>query len=148
MNAKTITCYFGKRMLTWYHCHTPRFKDKANALGIKKWQPKPRKFLRHFSIIPWLASLYTISWIARKMQWHKHADPSWNFMRHPVDSAEWRSIKCKWPEFINEGCNIWLGIASDGFNSNGIPSNSYSCWPVYFLITYLLRYAWNHNFKC
>ena len=99
MKVKSIHACENDCMLFWKenanmvecpHCHTSRFKDKANALGVKKMTTQPRKFLRHFPIIPRLTRLYTIPWIARKMQWHKLADPSWNSMHHPVDSAEWR----------------------------------------------------------
>ena len=142
MKVKCIHACINDCMLFWKenaniivcpHCNTSRFKDKTNALGVKKMTNQPRKVLRHFPIIPRLTRLYTIPWIARKMQWHKHADPSWDFMRHPIDSTEWRSIKCKWPDFANEARNVCLGISTNGFNPNGVLSNSYSCWPIYMI---------------
>lgn len=95
------------------YCHTSRFKVKNIASGEVKLTTQPRKVLTHFPLIPRLTRLHTIPWIARKMQWHKEAEPSWESMRHPIDSAEWRSIKSKWPEFSTEGRNVWLGIATN-----------------------------------
>lgn len=65
------------------------------------------------------------------MLWHSEAKPCWNSMRHPIDSAEWRSLKNKWPEFDKNGRNVWLGIATDGFNPSATQSSNYSCWHVY-----------------
>ena len=65
------------------------------------------------------------------MLWHSEAKPCWNSMRHLIDSAEWRSLKNKWPEFGKNGRNVWLGIAPDGFNPSATQSSNYSCWPVY-----------------
>ena len=67
------------------------------------------------------------------MLWHSEANPSWDSMRHPIDSAEWRSLKNRWPDFATNGRSVWLSIATDGFNPSGAQSNSYSCWPVYMI---------------
>ena len=120
-------------------CHTPRYKTKKTVLGEVKLTKEPRKVLRYFPISPRLSRLYTIPWIAHKMQQHKKATPSWNSMRHPIDSAEWRSVKSQWQKFASEGCNVWLGIATDGFNPNGVLSNSYGCWLIYLIPYYLMK---------
>ena len=39
-------------------------------------------------------------------------------------------FKARWSEFAEESRNVWLAIATDGFNPRGIQSSSYSCWPV------------------
>lgn len=44
--------------------------------------------------------------------------------------SQWRKLKVKWPDFAKEKRNVWLGIATDGFNPRGIQSSSYNCWLV------------------
>lgn len=75
------------------------------------------------------------------LYWKEYADatecPQCQIPRFKVkeqkkhDSAEWRTLKCKWTKFSNEGRNVWLGIATNGFNPCGVLSSSYSCWLVY-----------------
>ncbi|PIA27802.1 hypothetical protein AQUCO_07500017v1 [Aquilegia coerulea] len=91
-------------------CTEPRFKEKdgrSKKLG-KKETKEPNKVLRHFPLIPYL------------------------------DSSQWRMFIEKWQnKFAKEGQNVWLGIATDGFNPRGVQSTSYSCWPV-FMVPYNL----------
>lgn len=91
---------------------------------------EPVKVLRHFPLIPRFVRFYTIPWIAHEMTWHDRSTSSWELMRHPSDSSKWRMFKNKWPEFSKERRNVFLGIATDGFNPRGIQSSSYSCWPM------------------
>lgn len=110
-------------------CKAPRFKVNEGSKGRKN-SKEPKKVLRHFPLIPRLQRLYTIPWIAHEMTWHARAETSATYIRHPVDSGQWKICKEKWPEFANEQRNVRLAIATDGFNPRGIQSTSYSCWPV------------------
>lgn len=91
---------------------------------------EPVKVLRHFPLIPRLFRFYTIPWIGHEITWHARSDSSWDCMRHPSDSPQWGMFKSKLLEFSEERRNIFLGIATDGFNPRGIQSSSYSCCPV------------------
>lgn len=141
MKAECIDACENNCMLYWKtkadltvcsQCQTPRYKVKEGKMG-KKETKEARKVLRHFPLIPRLKRLYTIPWIAREMTWHDRATPSWNYMRHPIDSLQWKTCKDDWPDFAKEGRNVWLGIATDGFNPRGVQSTGYSCWPVYLV---------------
>lgn len=110
------------------HCNKPRYKVIAGKGG--KVSKEPNKVLRHFPLIPRLQRLYTIPWIAREMTWHARSESSWDYMRHPSDSGQWKVCKENYKEFANEERNVWLAIATDGFNPRGVQSTGYSCWPV------------------
>ncbi|XP_026395752.1 uncharacterized protein LOC113290358 [Papaver somniferum] len=115
-------------------CLAPRYKVKVDKFGEELSSNEPSKVLRYFPLGPRLKRLYTVPWIARAMTWHDRAEVSSDYMRHPVDSSQWDLVKKKFPEFANEGRNVWLGIATDGFNPHGMQSLNYSCWPVIVVV--------------
>ena len=105
------------------HCKKPRYKVTAGKGG--KVSKEPNKVLRHFPLIPRLQRLYTIPWIAREMTWHARSESSWDYMRHPSDSGKWKVCKENYKEFATEERNVWLAIATDGFNPRGVQSTGY-----------------------
>lgn len=56
--------------------------------------------------------------------------PKDGFMRHLSDSPSWKHLYALYVDFESEIHNIRLGLASDGFNSFGNMSISYSTWPI------------------
>nr|GEW15170.1 hypothetical protein [Tanacetum cinerariifolium] len=58
-------------------------------------------------------------------------------MQHPIDGKVWMNFDTLYPDFEAEPRNVRLGLATDGFNSFGNLSQSYSMWPV-ILTTYNL----------
>ena len=47
-------------------------------------------------------------------------------LRHSTDGEESKDFDIKYLEFSSEPRNVWLGLASDGFNPFGNISNTYS----------------------
>ena len=56
-------------------------------------------------------------------------------MRHPANVEGWKLFYCEFSNFTLDSRNVRLGLASDGFNSFGNMSTSYSMWLV-MLIPY------------
>ncbi|KAM7503295.1 hypothetical protein LguiB_002199 [Lonicera macranthoides] len=134
MKANFIHACVNNCVLYWKEnedkAECPQCGEGRYAISKKKGGrtcKEPLKVLRHFPLIPRLVRLYSIEWIAREMTWHDRATSSWDYQRHPSDSSQWRIVKEKWPDFAKEGRNVWLAIATDGFNPRGIQSASYSC---------------------
>ena len=76
--------------------------------------------------------------MADLMRWHARDRKKENgILRHPTDSEAWKNLDQRYPEFAKECRNVWLGLASDGFNPFGIMQSVYSTWPV-ILIPYNL----------
>ena len=71
------------------------------------------------------------------MNWHVDGRMKGEMMSHPVDSLAWKNFDKVHPSFALESQNVRLGLASDGFNSFGNMSISYSMWPM-VLIPYNL----------
>ena len=72
-----------------------------------------------------------------ELQWHKKELVNNGKMRHPADSLAWKHVDKEYSWFAEEGHNIRLGLASDGFNPFGMQNVTYSIWPV-ILIPYNL----------
>lgn len=51
-------------------------------------------------------------------------------MRCTTDSEECKEFEKNHQRFLEEPCNIRIGLAIDGFNPFGNMSTSYSMWPV------------------
>jgi hypothetical protein len=51
-------------------------------------------------------------------------------LRYPADGSQWRKIDRKFKDFVGDARNIWFGLSTDGFNSFGEQSSSYSTWPM------------------
>jgi hypothetical protein len=51
-------------------------------------------------------------------------------MRHPVDGEAWKEFDDTFKSFADDPCSLRLAIATDGFNTFGQMTNSYSIWPV------------------
>jgi hypothetical protein len=76
--------------------------------------------------------------MSKDMQWHKKELVNDGKMHHPADSKAWKHVDSEFKWFSEEGgCNVRLGLASDGFNPFGMQSLTYSIWPV-ILVPYNL----------
>lgn len=118
-------------------CGATRFKFKEGKDGVLRETKEPQLVLRHFPVDERIRKFYTIPWISKAMTWHQRAEASFEYMRHPIDSAQWQNLNAKFPEFASEARNVRLGISTDGFNPRGIQCTAYSCWPV-ILVPYNL----------
>ncbi|XP_056695556.1 uncharacterized protein [Spinacia oleracea] len=56
------------------------------------------------------------------------------FLRHPADSPQWRTIDKKYLEFGKEVRNLRLSLCTDGMNPYGSLSSQHSTWPVLLAI--------------
>jgi hypothetical protein len=55
-------------------------------------------------------------------------------MVHPSDSEAWKYFNNIHPQFSVESKNMCLGLCIDGFNSFGLFTTPYSCWPMILMI--------------
>nr|XP_017239640.1 PREDICTED: uncharacterized protein LOC108212424 [Daucus carota subsp. sativus] len=116
-------------------CHLSRWKvgkdgkPRINVLANAMW---------YFLIIPRFKRMFKSPATAELMSWHSNKRIQDGQMHHPADSASWRNVDYRWPEFGSESRNIRLALAADGINphNNGL-TNRYTCWPV-VLVTYNL----------
>ncbi|KAL0555887.1 hypothetical protein IC582_004388 [Cucumis melo] len=68
------------------------------------------------------------------MRWHRDKRVEIDdVLRHPADAEGWKHFDSEFPDFASDPRNVRLGLASDGFNSFGQMSTSYSMWPVVLL---------------
>ena len=107
----------------------------GGATTVKKRLPV--KILRYFPLIPRLQRMYMSKRTSEELQWHKKELVNDGKMRHPADSLAWKHMDKEYSWFAEEGRNIRLGLASDGFNPFGMQNVTYSIWPV-ILIPYNL----------
>jgi hypothetical protein len=111
------------------HCPVCGFtRWKVNKEGKKK---VAHKVLRYFPIIPRFQRIFMSKQRAQYARWYKEKRvPVANEMRHPVDGEAWKDFDATFSSFADDPRSLRLGIATDGFNSFGQMSNSYSIWPV------------------
>lgn len=88
------------------------------------------KVLRYFPVTPRLQRLFMSRCTSKHMMWHVTDRPKDGKMRHPADSPTWKELDKLYPSFAQEGRNVRLGLASDGFNPFGHMSSAHSTWPV------------------
>ncbi|XP_026431040.1 uncharacterized protein LOC113328166 isoform X2 [Papaver somniferum] len=114
--------------------------DKCPKCGESIWQKPPEgssptakkvpvKRLRYFPVTERLQRMYGTAWIVELMTWYAKVQESATQMIHLMDSAQWKEIDNKWPEFASEKRNVRLGLATDGFNPFGMMS-THSTWLV------------------
>jgi hypothetical protein len=113
-------------------------KDKCPKCNTSRWsivkgsgKKIPQKVLRYFPIKPRLQRLFTSKDIAKQMRWHKDGrEDDGNTLRHLADSIVRKQIDKEHDSFASDSRNVRLGLTSDGFNSFGNMSTSYSMWLV------------------
>lgn len=114
-------------------CGTSRWKNKEDKTTLTKKERRratPRKVLRYFPIKPRLKRLFMHKESATAVRWHDEGRTKDDALRHPADSKAWKDIDSRYPTFASDSRNIRFAMASDGFNSVGTMSSTYSCWPV------------------
>lgn len=118
-------------------CGVSRYKTATIEQLRTRTSRVPAKVLRYFPITDRLKRLYSVGWVAKEMRWHSTGASKPGTMRHPVDSAVWKQVDSKYPDFSAEPRNVRLGLATDGFNPFGTLGTQYSSWPV-MCVTYNL----------
>ncbi|XP_026383938.1 uncharacterized protein LOC113279457 [Papaver somniferum] len=83
-------------------CGASRYKFRQGKDGVQRVTKESVLVLRHFPLPPRLKKYYTIPWISEDMTWHDCAEASSEYMRHPIDSTQWKKMKKKWLEFAKE----------------------------------------------
>jgi len=63
---------------------------------------------------------------AESMAWDDKERPKDGNIQHPANGEAWKYFDSLFPNFANDGCNVRLGFASDGFNPFRTMSVSYS----------------------
>jgi hypothetical protein len=115
-------------------CGESRWKvanDEEASGNASTKKRSPHKILRYFPVIPRLQRLYMTESTSSLMRWHKRDGlVSDEKMHHPTDSRAWKHVDNLYPEFVSDPCNVWLGLASDGFNPFGMLNVTYTTWPV------------------
>jgi hypothetical protein len=115
-------------------CGESRWKvanDEEASGNASTKKRSPHKILRYFPVIPRLQRLYMTKSTSSLMRWHKRDGlVSDEKMHHPTDSRAWKHVDNLYPEFVSDPCNVWLGLASDGFNPFGMLNVTYTTWPV------------------
>ena len=92
----------------------------------------------HYSLLtPTLQCLYMSSKTARENRWHSIPREDDGVLRHPLDGEAWKSFDASFPDFAEEFQNVWLRLATDGFNPSGNMTLSHSIWPI-ILMSYNL----------
>ncbi|XP_010474311.1 PREDICTED: uncharacterized protein LOC104753810 [Camelina sativa] len=116
-------------------CKASRWKTNMVTGEVKKGVPQ--KVLRYFPIVPRLKIMFRSKEMAKYLRWHQTNKSNDGKLRHPVDSVTWDQMNAKYPSFVAEERNVWLGLSTDGFNPFNMKNNNYSCWPV-LLVNYNL----------
>ncbi|XP_021719045.1 uncharacterized protein LOC110686748 [Chenopodium quinoa] len=75
----------------------------------------PLNVLFYFAITPRLQRLFATKNISEEMTWHSKNPIVQGTMAHPSDSAAWKHLDCRFPEFASEPRNVRLGLCTDGF---------------------------------
>ncbi|XP_013650497.2 uncharacterized protein LOC106355020 [Brassica napus] len=96
--------------------------------GKGKKRPKQRMF--YMPITERLKRLYQLEETAAQMRWHAEHESPEGEMHHPFDGAAWMHFNKVYPDFTEESRNIYLGLATDGFNPVGMSGEAHSVWPV------------------
>jgi len=71
------------------------------------------------------------------MQWHAQNNSTDGKQQLVVDSKIWMEFYNRWLDFVEDPCNIRLGLALDGVNPFSYQSTKWSTWSV-LLINYNL----------
>ncbi|XP_060183175.1 uncharacterized protein LOC132613145 [Lycium barbarum] len=108
--------------------------NECKICGASRWKNNARKIplkvLRYFPLKPRLQRLFMSSETSKAMRWHHEERSKDGVLRHPADSEAWKSLDNKYPEFAKDPRNVWLVLASDGFNPFGTMRTVHSTWPV------------------
>lgn len=69
------------------------------------------------------------------MRWHREKCSNDEIvMRHPADSQAWKKFSKEYDWFAKDPRIVKFGLATDDFNPFGNMSNSYSVWPIVFIL--------------
>uniref|UniRef100_A0A8R7TUQ9 Transposase-associated domain-containing protein n=1 Tax=Triticum urartu TaxID=4572 RepID=A0A8R7TUQ9_TRIUA len=115
-------------------CKEPRYEETTAG---NKSTKIPRKVLCYLPITPRLQRLYMSQSTAKHMDYHARPRDSDEVMVHPSHGEAWKEFNKEFKKFAEDGRNIRLCLATDGFTPFGIKAASYSCWPV-FVVPYNL----------
>ncbi|XP_022566278.2 uncharacterized protein LOC111210276 [Brassica napus] len=96
--------------------------------GKGKRRPKQRMF--YLPITERLKRLYQQESTASQIRWHAEHESPEGEMHHPSDAAAWKHFNKVYPDFAEESRNVYLGLATDGFNPVGMSGEAHSVCPV------------------
>jgi hypothetical protein len=115
-------------------CNSSRYVEVDHGDGQKRQLEVPMKILRHLPVIPGLQRLVMIEESAKQTRWHKDGVRYMlDKMVHPSDGEAWKSFNCKHLDKAQEARNVRVTLATDGFNTYGMMSAPYTCWPVFVI---------------
>ncbi|XP_040361928.1 uncharacterized protein LOC121048928 [Rosa chinensis] len=101
-------------------CGTSRWKICKNK---KEREGVPAKVLWYFPPIPRFKRMFQSIETSKSLTWHATDRNKDSLIRHPADSASWKLVDEKWPDFGNEPRNLQLALSSDGFNPHSTLSS-------------------------
>ncbi|XP_013654443.2 uncharacterized protein LOC106359260 [Brassica napus] len=115
-----------RELMACRFCGKDRYHQKNHGKG--KMRPKQRMF--YLPITVRLKRLYQQEATASQMRWHAEHESPEGEMHHPSDAAACKHFNKVYPDFAAESRNVYLGLATDGFNPVGMSGESHSVWPV------------------
>ena len=121
---------FRKNLASETEC--PKCKEGRYKPGLKS-NSAPRKFLRHFPLIPRLLRMYRCRDIAELMQWHAQNKSTDGKQRFVADSKMRMKFDNRWLDFSQDPNNMRLGLGLDGVNPFSYQSTKWSTWPVFLI---------------
>ena len=115
-------------------CGLSQFKKKIDENGDEDKDGPPTEVMWYLPIIPRFKRLFSIKEYAKNLKWHFDGRKCDNFLRHLVDSLQWKKIDETFPNFGAEPRNLRFGLATDGMNLYGNLSSKHSSWSVLLMI--------------
>jgi len=101
-------------------------KEGSNIDDAALKRRVPQKILRYFPVTPCLQRLYMRASTSKHMRWHKEGLVQDGKMRRPANSMAWKHVDEEYKDFALDPRNVWLGLASDGFNPFGMLNVTYT----------------------
>lgn len=115
-------------------------QNKDGAESSQKLKRKPKKVLQWFPLKSRLQRLFMSLKTASHMKWHAEKRTNDCILRHPADALAWKAFDSQYPDFASNSRNVKVGLATDGFNSFGNMSTSYSTWPAMLVLYNFLHW--------
>jgi hypothetical protein len=68
-------------------------------------------------------------------RWHDEGRTKDGLLRHPADAPFWKDFYSRYPNFVEDSCNLRLAVVVDGFSPYRTMNSNYNIWLI-ILIPY------------
>ena len=99
-----------------------RYKQIRGPRGVLHDSQRKRvtqTMLRYLLLTPRLQRLYVSNATASHITWHATYEKNMGIMHHPSDAKAWKLFDRTYLDFVNDSCNICLGLCVNGFAQHG-----------------------------